>query len=100
MNRNERFKDAKHPSAELRMEAIQDALRKHDIDVFSTKRFVVQDAVYAVFRLSENFLIRQYYHRDMALEALERGDLDEVKRQLNEIGNSGHTFSDGTPVRG
>lgn len=88
----EKFKECKHPDATTRTLTVREVMEKDGLDWLDddTVRNVARESMYQVFKLSEGFLGRQYYHRDMALEALERGDLDEVERQLNEIGVSGN----------
>jgi hypothetical protein len=93
------FKDAEHPSAELRNEAITAAMEKHGLSQFDTLRSLANEAAYAVFHLSENFLYRQYYWRDEALKALESGDTERAKECLNEIGNSDHRFASGRELK-
>jgi len=91
MSQFEKFKNAKHPSAEARAETIRKTLdidegQEYDHLFYSSALRAARN----VFNLSEKFLYRQYYLRDMAVEALERGDTDEAMEYLRDVGNSGN----------
>lgn len=89
-----KFKDAKHPDAKSRREAVDNAVLERGVKENSKEYFRIRSialsAAMDVFHLSESFLMRQYYHRDCALEALNNGDVAEALKHLNMIGDSGH----------
>jgi hypothetical protein len=78
-----KFKNAKHPCAETRHRLLHDEITHGDKN-FSAAFAVMQ----SMFHASEDFLYRQYYWRDAALNALEIGDIEGAKECLNEIGKS------------
>lgn len=90
--RNARFessKDAKHQCSEMRGEVVKKA-----VESSSDPERVAFKAMRDMDDLHTKFLLRQYYWRDRALDALDNGELDKVRRCLREIGVSGHGFDD------
>jgi len=84
------FKDAKHPSAKMRNDAVVHKVKDYGFSEIGEERSFGMSCAMEVFRLSENFLHRQYYHRDCAIEALESGDTNTALEHLKSIGDSGH----------
>lgn len=94
-----RFKDSKHPSANMRNEAVLSVIDHYGVEKYGKTHSIITSAVMKVFQLSELFLYRQYYHRDQARKALDNGDVETAITHLNMIGNSGHHMNNGDEVK-
>ena len=80
--------DAKHPSAEIRMDIMREVLGgEGDYDYADHDAYpFVLSAIQKLRTKFDAYLFRQYYHRDLVVQALKDGDTRTALSHLREIG--------------
>lgn len=88
---NHLHKTAPHPSSTIRTGIMREVLDEggepdsYDYGDHPAYPFVLT-AMHKLMRVSDAYLFRQYYHRDIAIKALKEGDVQTALDHLNQIG--------------
>lgn len=82
--------EAKYPCSNTRRQIMHDVLTPESEETYGHTDHesypFVMEAMHELLSKSDAYLFRQYYHRDIAIQALNDGDVSTALKHLHEIG--------------